>query len=667
MRVHSLVIVAPFFLGTLASASLAAADLGKAAPRVATCASTRCAPGFRCTDTSAGARCAPTTAVAPKTTSVANACARVRCAGGSACENGPRGARCVPVSSGRLSHVGQHLLNVLQSTAPQHRGRSWGLSQDNTFAADWMLFTPRLFGRTYSQLAQAVTCEGGPNCNTDFGLRRCRSNAECGVTGQCAPYAPTMKRPGMRPERLCVGHSDEFVQSLYQLMTSAERFVDLTSLTVPDGRYYAAIRNAITYLSYKPQRIVVRALFGSFPVQGVVKARDIVKDWTRAVRPGAQTRVYVGGYRSSNLPPSWNHSKIIAVDGVRVMSGGHNMWAKQYLGINPVNDLSMVLRGGAAAESHRFVNAQWAWTCSNFSIARNLIGQSRLGSYEFGALAQRCPPQFVGATPSSSASGVPVFSVGRLALIDPKQTANQGDTAILASIAAARRIVRIAQQDIGPPAIPYLGIPLGKWPAPLFNELGRALLRGVQVQLVVSNLNAKAGGLPITEATYSNGYSTKKVLQKLREHLQKTAGFPKDKALDSLLCAQVSVASWRYSGDKSYPNNEPIPNHSKTLVVDDTSFYIGSQNLYEAGLTEHGFIVDHAPTTQSYLQQYWAPLWRASAPTAVSGPGVSAEQCARALDTSFLTTVKEKAGALTNTVKAGVRKATEKLKSLLKR
>ena len=38
---------------------------------------------------------------------------------------------------------------------------------------------------------------------------------------------------------------------------------------------------------------------------------------------------------------------------------------------------------------------------------------------------------------------------------------------------------------------------------------------GVRVTLVLSNLNAKAGGLPIWEATYSNGWSIDQVVRKL--------------------------------------------------------------------------------------------------------------------------------------------------------
>jgi hypothetical protein len=488
-----------------------------------------------------------------------------------------------------------------------------------------------LFGRRYADLAQAATCTGGADCNRDFGLKRCRTNAECGASGRCAPYRPTITAPGMRAENLCVGHSDYWVETLYAMMVGARRFVDITSLTMPDGRYYTAIRNAISYLSHRANPPIVRALFGSFPVQGRVQAGDTVREWTAGVAKGSRIRVYVGGYRSSNIPPSWNHSKIIAADGNHVMSGGHNMWAKQYLGINPVNDLSMRFYGGAAAESHRFVNAQWQWTCSNYGILSRVTGQARIGSFAGGKYNDSCPPMFDEAKhglPVASPGSAAVFSLGRLARIDKKQASNTADRAILAALAAARQSILIAQQDIGPVSVPYLSLPLGKWPAPLFDEIGRALVRGVDVTLIVSNLNAKAGGLPITEATYSNGWGRGDILRNLRKHMAKNPReFPKGAALDALICRKLTVAYWRYSSEKTYPKDEPIPNHSKTFLIDGRAFYIGSQNLYEAPLTEHGFLVDDARIAADFYARYWAPLLKASKPTAGSGPDVPRAEC----------------------------------------
>ena len=45
---------------------------------------------------------------------------------------------------------------------------------------------------------------------------------------------------------------------------------------------------------------------------------------------------------------SWNHAKIVAVDGRRAIVGGHNQWAASYLTSTPVSDVSMRVMGCAA-------------------------------------------------------------------------------------------------------------------------------------------------------------------------------------------------------------------------------------------------------------------------------------------------------------------------------
>ena len=58
---------------------------------------------------------------------------------------------------------------------------------------------------------------------------------------------------------------------------------------------------------------------------------------------------------------SWNHTKMIAVDGKYLHTGGHNLWSKTHLDQNPVHDLSIEMEGYATHDAHEFANAQWAW------------------------------------------------------------------------------------------------------------------------------------------------------------------------------------------------------------------------------------------------------------------------------------------------------------------
>ena len=52
-------------------------------------------------------------------------------------------------------------------------------------------------------------------------------------------------------------------------------------------------------------------------------------------------RIWVGAWRKGI---SWNHAKIIAIDGTNLWTGGHNLWDGHYLKHNPVHDLSIELK-----------------------------------------------------------------------------------------------------------------------------------------------------------------------------------------------------------------------------------------------------------------------------------------------------------------------------------
>jgi len=45
--------------------------------------------------------------------------------------------------------------------------------------------------------------------------------------------------------------------------------------------------------------------------------------------------------------------------------GGHNFWSEDYLIDNPVHDLSMLVRGPAAASASRFADRLWQFVCAN--------------------------------------------------------------------------------------------------------------------------------------------------------------------------------------------------------------------------------------------------------------------------------------------------------------
>ena len=540
-------------------------------------------------------------------------------------DGGTDGGMVQPPASPGDGHVLDAVNSALSTTQSSLKGRTWNLSTTNLLSEDWLLQTPptSTWGMPYAQLAQPAACTG-TGCNADFKLRICQSQSDCTGGGTCTAVAATVKAPGQAPQMLCVGHSDQLYDAMYKVMVSAERYVDVTSLLPPDGRFEAAMRNAVTYLGKTGRSLLVRFIFGNYPYTGgTVDTKAVLQSLTRDAGATSTAQVFVGTYRSSNLPPSWNHSKIVAADGKLAIVGGHNLWDGHYLGKNPVHDVSMRVRGPVAIDAHLFANEQWRYTCSTMTYTYCFItGSVCAHGFTAGSINNICPPQVdKNQLTSEQAGDTRVLGMGRLAYIDAGNMSNSSDTGFIAMLSSAKSSIKIAQQDIGPPRVPLLGIPAGSWPEPLFRELGAAMVRGVDVYIVVSNKDSVAGGLDANTAGYSNGWTPEEVATKLRDSVvaNPPPGAPTGQALRDLLCQKLHLAPLRFSSEETFPDGTPLPNHAKFVMIDDQAFYLGSQNQYDAGLTEFGFLVDDARAAFNVVQTYYTPLWQQSSRRAVSG------------------------------------------------
>ncbi|TXL74885.1 hypothetical protein FHP25_15865 [Vineibacter terrae] len=60
-----------------------------------------------------------------------------------------------------------------------------------------------------------------------------------------------------------MGHSDALLDRIYGLVAQARRIVDITLLQPPpDGRFLAALRNAVTTLGRSGRSVQVRVVVG---------------------------------------------------------------------------------------------------------------------------------------------------------------------------------------------------------------------------------------------------------------------------------------------------------------------------------------------------------------------------------------------------------------------
>lgn len=503
------------------------------------------------------------------------------------------------------AYVGDGVVAALSRAHAGDRDKSWGVSSDNAFPDDFLQQIPPPDSWGNSNLANAETCkEGDAGCDADFLLKTCASQPDCKAGGVCTKLESSVAHPGQEAKSFCAGHSDRFLDQMYGIIAHGKRFVDVTSLTAPDGRFEAAVRNAITFATDSVPGIEIRLMFGNFP-GSLLFTRSVMQSLTRDVREGSKAKITVAGYRQGLL--SWNHSKIVAADGEIALVGGINMWTPHYLDKNPVHDMSMKVQGGAAIDAHVFANQMWDFACKDAGV---LSIETLISSYPDATTD--CGPRFVAA--KKETAGARVISVGRLGAIG----GNPADTAIVAMIDAARKNIRLSQQDLGPPR--KFGVSLSTWPENVMLALLGAMGRGIDVELALSNLDATPGSVSPLTTSYANGWSLGDVAKKLKtlaeEHRD---ALPANTDIEALICSKLHLANLRSSARADWPDGRKLASHAKLLIVDDHTFYLGSQNLYIANLAEHGYIVTDSAATKQVLKEYYQPMWNLSKSTLASG------------------------------------------------
>ncbi|HJQ55495.1 MAG TPA: hypothetical protein VJ890_01225, partial [Vineibacter sp.] len=249
------------------------------------------------------------------------------------------------------------VVRELRKTDPDGRyaGVTYSLTKTNALDAGWLVQTPARWDRAANDLPfYALDC---PGCDADLSLPACSSDADCKGGGVCRSVASlTAPRRIASSRQVCVGHSDMLADRLYRLVTQARQSVDIAVLQPPpDARFLAALRDGVTSLGRSGRALQVRVLVGHYPLAGV-NPKELLAELARdlATVPASRLTLQVAAMRSCAGDAkcdsfSWNHAKIVAVDRRVALSGGHNLWTKDYLLDNPIHDLSMQVRGPAAS------------------------------------------------------------------------------------------------------------------------------------------------------------------------------------------------------------------------------------------------------------------------------------------------------------------------------
>ena len=507
-----------------------------------------------------------------------------------------------------LSPIGKNVAKALLTNPKlavlEHK--TWEISANNTLPDGWLLptFGSETWGTNLASLPTGTDCVAtDANCDPDFLMRTCNADSDC-PSGTCQPFGPSVTRDGQTPKNMCLGFADWWTEAFYDGIVSAKEHVDISSLWLPADRFTPAIHNALLRVAARGGPLVtVRVLAGDASDVSYLASRttsSTLAALTKDLPADAPLAIYVAEESASTL--SWNHSKIIATDGVAALVGGHNMHTADYQLKDPVSDLSMKLEGPAAVSAHLYSNQIWDLACAR----GNLHG---FGLETFPANLD-CPKHYE-PEPTAGTGDSTVIAIGRMGAAAD----NASDDALLAMVDAAKETVVMSQEDILGGRIPKTNLSVAPPPKALIERLAAAIGRGVDVYLITSNVD---GGLFTT--SYSHGWSEAETAQQMADIMKARADlFPDGTDIPALLCQKLHVAGLRLADQDRWADGKVFSNHSKFLMIDSKAFYIGSQNLYVSDLAEFGFIVDDASLAAQARDTFWTPLWHYSSRDAASG------------------------------------------------
>src|SRR5476649_2227198 len=256
----------------------------------------------------------------------------------------------------------------------RYNGVTYELTRGNVLGSGWIVQTPDAWGRRAADLKfYPLDCK---DCEKDVLLPSCSSDADCGG-GACGTIWPAPWSTVRR--KVCFGHSDALVNRLYDLISGAKSSVDISLLApVPDTRFLGTLRAAFGALARIGRQISIRVLVGQYPGNSVDTGAFLANVITEMKEvAGAHVRIGIAAVQSCTSIDdcdsfSWNHSKIISVDGREALVGGHNLYSGDYLVGDPVHDLSMRVSGPAAASASRFADTLWQFICSNLKQAKQI-------------------------------------------------------------------------------------------------------------------------------------------------------------------------------------------------------------------------------------------------------------------------------------------------------
>ncbi|MFI1970783.1 phospholipase D-like domain-containing protein [Streptomyces cinnamoneus] len=448
-----------------------------------------------------------------------------------------------------------------------------------------------------------------------------------------------LQTPGCWGDDKCADRAGtkRLLAKMTENISKAKRTVDISTLApFPDGAFQDAIAAGLKSSAEAGNKLRVRVLVGAAPVYHMnvlpSKYRDDLK--ARLGKAADDVTLNVASMTTSKTSFSWNHSKLLVVDGESAITGGINSWKGDYVDTaHPVTDVDLALTGPAANSAGRYLDTLWTWTCQN---------KGNIASVWFASSGGDCMPTMekdANPKPSGPTGNVPVIAVGGLGVgikdVDPASsfrpqlptapdtrcvvglpdktnadrdydTVNPEESALRALVASAGKHIEISQQDLNATCPP-----IARYDVRLYDLLAAKIAAGVKVRIVVSD---PANRGTVGSGGYSQIKSLSEISDALRGRLALVTG-DQQKAR-AAMCSNLQLASFRSSANANWADGHAYPLHHKLVSVDDSAFYIGSKNLYPSWLQDFGYIVESPEAAAQLRAKLLEPEWQYSQATA---------------------------------------------------
>lgn len=529
----------------------------------------------------------------------------------------------------RSAELRSEVLKSLRAIHPRTEGSLWDDSRGE-LADNFVVQSPEgYWGKRLAEMPKGLECKAGsPGCDKVFPRKLCSTDNDCASSRSSCQLLEASASPVMKARKMCLGSGDSLLDRFYSVIVSAENHLEITSLSMPNGSFRSMLANALAVLHERPNPPTVRILLSGEEVltlNAISRAQPALeKLWAEIGAAAGKSAEFEAAKKSNDIKmrmnlaylsfgPSWNHSKIVLADEARLIQGGHNLWADAYNNDTPVSDLSMETSGPIAKSTQAFVNSLWSrvateGTAGNWNFAYGeLPNRGRVSKANY-AIEN---PNLQG----SDSGNIPMIALGRMG----NQGDNPSNDALKTLVGSSKSNLKFVVQDLYGVIENFdiivkkllgLEVNIAKDPTWLFEPIAKSVLRGVSVKVIQSD--TKVGPNDYTLLPFQETYSA--LVKEIEKYAGKNFKTPNGLPLRHYICSLVEYAPYRYAeGEMSWDNKSPgFASHAKMVIVDDSAFYIGSHNFYNANLQEFGIAVFDESATERLAEKNWNLLWQAA-------------------------------------------------------